>query len=131
MNKTKRIVISAVITLVVLAIAFYVVLPPLNPQSVEFWGFAAFAVVFFGVCNALVDYKSNGVAARNKFKTKNKVKKDPFYIVVTVIAIIPIAVILIGNIISSTFFNAYDYANIITVKDAVFEEIAPGQSELV
>ena len=125
MNKTKRIIISAIITFVVVAIAFYVVLPPINPQSIDFWGFVAFAAILFGVCNGLIDYKCNGSKGANKFKTKNKIKKDPFYVVVTVVAIIPIAVILIGNIISSTFFNAYEYSNIITVKDAVFEEDMP------
>ena len=86
MNKTKRIIISAIITFVVVAIAFYVVLTPINPQSIDFWGFVAFAAILFGVCNGLIDYKCNGSKGANKFKTKNKIKKDPFYVVVTVVA---------------------------------------------
>ena len=120
MSKTKRFIISTIITLIVVAVAFYIILPPINVQSVEFWGFLTFVIIFFGICNAVLEFKG-----KTKFKEKNKLKRDPFFTVIIVAAIVPIAVILVGNIISSTFFNAYDYANIITVKDAVFEEDMP------
>ena len=120
MSKSKRIIISAIITLIVVALAFYIVLPPLNLQSVDFWGFLAFVIIFFGVCNAFFEFKG-----KSNFKTKNKFKRDPFFTVVIIAAVIPILVIIVGNIISSTFFNAYDYANIISVKDAVFEDDMP------
>ena len=38
MDKKKRIIISVIVTLIVAAIAFYIVLPPLNFQSTDFWG---------------------------------------------------------------------------------------------
>ena len=126
MSKAKRIIISLIVTVLVVAVAFYVVLPPINAQSTEFWGFVAFAVIFFGVCNGFLEFKAGNLnKTKNKFNTRDKLKKDPFYIVVTALAIIPIAIIIVGNIISSTFFNAYEYADIISVKDAVFEEDMP------
>ena len=55
MKKLKRIILSAIITLVVVAVGFYVTLPPLNIHSAEFWSFLIFAIVVFGIFVILVD----------------------------------------------------------------------------
>ena len=43
---------------------------------------------------------------------------------------VPVVVLLLGNLISSTFFNATKYSAIIEVPEAVFEEDMP-ESDLV
>ena len=122
MNKTKRIIISLVITLIVAAVAFYVVLPPLNVQSTDFWGFLTFVIIVFGIANFLLAAK-----VKTFFNDGIKIsfKGNKFAIVLIIAAIIPILVIVVGTVTSSTFFNAKAYANIITVKEAVFEEDMP------
>ena len=57
MDKKKRIIISVIVTLIVAAIAFYIVLPPLNVQSTDFWGFLTFVIVVFGI--SMVLFSSN------------------------------------------------------------------------
>ncbi len=122
MNKTKRIIISIVITLVVAAIAFYIVLPPLNVQSTDFWGFLTFVIIVFAISNFLLAAKIKNFWQEG---IKTSFKGNKFAIGLIIAAIIPILVIIVGTVTSSTFFNAKAYANIITVKEAVFEEDMP------
>lgn len=122
MNKTKRIIISLVITLIVAAIAFYIVLPPLNVQSTEFWGFLTFVIIVFGIANFLLAAKVKTFWNQG---IKMSFKGNKFALGLIIAAIIPILVIVVGTVTSSTFFNAKAYANIITVKEAVFEEDMP------
>lgn len=129
MKKGKRIVLSAIITLLIAFIAFYITLPPLNVQSETFWGFLCFVVVVFGILNLLlsINWRLN---SRQIHFTASDVKGNKFALGIVIAAIIPILVIFVGNIASSTFFNARRYANIITVNEAVFEEDMP-ESETV
>lgn len=122
MNKTRRILISIVVTLVVAAVAFYIVLPPLNVQSTDFWGFLSFVVVVFGVANLLLSSKLKNFLNEG---AKISLKDNKFIIGVIIAAIVPMLVIFVGTVSSSTFFNAKAYANIITVNEAVFEEDMP------
>ncbi len=124
MKKGKRIVFSSIITLIILAVAYYVTLPPINLQSTDFWSFLTFSVVVFGVSNLLlsVNLKSFGEKVGH---TPINIKGNKFAIIIIALALLPMLVILIGNISSSTFFNAKAYANVITVEDAVFEEDMP------
>ena len=122
MNKTRRILISIVVTLVVAAVAFYIVLPPLNVQSTDFWGFLSFVVVVFGVANLLLSSKLKTFLNEG---VKISLKDNKFIIGVIIAAIVPVLVIFVGTVSSSTFFNAKAYANIITVNEAVFEEDMP------
>ena len=124
MKKGKRIVFSSIITLAIVAAAFYITLPPINLQSTEFWGFLTFSVVVFGVSNLVLSI--NLRSAREAVgHTPISLKNNKFAIVVIVLALLPMLVILVGNISSSTFFNAKAYANVITVENAVFEEDMP------
>ena len=124
MKKGKRIVFSSIITLAIVAAAFYITLPPINLQSTEFWGFLTFSVVVFGVSNLVLSI--NLRSAREAVgHTPISLKNNKFAIVVIVLALLPMLVILVGNISSSTFFNAKAYANVITVENAIFEEDMP------
>ena len=122
MNKTKRILISILITLVVAAVAFYVVLPPVNVQSTDFWGFVSFVIVVFGVANLLLSLNKKSFFNDG---IKASIKSNKFAFGVIIAAVLPGVVIFVGTVSSSTFFNAKAYANIITVEEAVFEEDMP------
>ncbi len=118
MNKTTRHIISAIITLVIAAIGFYVSVPALNIHSEEFWISLVLITLVYGVVYLLLGVKNAG-GVKNSFKGFKSLK------VLFIVAAIPVAILIVGGIISSTFLNAEKYSNIITVEEAVFEEDMP------
>ena len=136
MNKTVRWGLSALITAVICAVAYYVILPPLNVFSPMFWTSLAFVIVLFGVAYMILGAKDGltklfaGMNPTKKGKKQEGESRKPTLKVFLLIAAIPVAVLIVGYLISSTFFNATDYANIITVPEAVFEEDMP-ENDLV
>ncbi|MBR4013982.1 MAG: APC family permease, partial [Clostridia bacterium] len=118
MKKSIRILISALITLVVAAIGYYVYLPALNIYSQEFWIVLAVVALIFSVAYLLLGAKESG-NVKKAFSGFKSLK------IVIIAVAVPIVVLIVGNIISSTFLNAEKYANIIEVEEAVFEEDMP------
>ncbi|MBE6547038.1 MAG: hypothetical protein E7668_06345 [Ruminococcaceae bacterium] len=132
MKKQTRLILAAVITVLVGAIAYYVVLPPLNVYSTMFWISLVFLVAVFGVAYLLLSVKGKisatfkGAASKGADSAVSK----KFYRIWLIVAAVPLAVLLIGSLISSTFFNATAYSEIISVQEAVFEEDMP-ETDLV
>ncbi len=128
-KKSVRIIISALVTLVAAGIYFYVALPAINVFSEAFWIFLTLAAICFGVVYILLSVKAGYT---NFKKGKGNLGNRMFGFdgagvvkIVAVLAAIPIVVLIVGGIISSTFFNAEAYSNVIDVSDAVFEEDMP------
>ena len=122
MKKSLRIFLAVVITAVVAAVSFYFMLPAINVFNQEFWIYLTMVIIVFGVSYFLLGLKSSGKAVAFNFKSLGAGK------IIIVLALIPILVLVVGNIASSTFFNAQKYANIINVEEAVFEEDMPESS---
>ncbi|MBP3369892.1 MAG: hypothetical protein J6L85_03980 [Clostridia bacterium] len=127
-KKSVRALISAAVTLVAAGLYFYVALPAINVFSEEFWIFLTLIAVCFGVVYLLLSIK----AGYTSFKKSGKFQAKIFGFdgsgvikIVAVLAVIPIVVLIVGSLISSTFFNAEAYSNIIDVSEAVFEEDMP------
>ena len=113
-STTKRVILSALITLVIGAAVYYFMLPPLNFKAIELY-------IYIGVI--LVSYIGVfGVLSKAYFRpeymeyAKNKVK-------------IPIALILVlagfvgvGYLVGAEIFRAKDYAELINVKEGDFAE---------
>ena len=124
MKTSKRVILATVITALIAALGFYLILPAINVYSQEFWITLTFVIVIWGVI-----YFIAGSGA--KIKNFGKVGKSGFSFKfgavkwVAIAAAIPVAVLLVGNLVSSTFLNAQKYANIIEVPEAVFEEDMP------
>lgn len=131
MKKTTRWILSAVITVVISALAYYVVLPPLNLYSSAFWTSITFLVIVFGLVYAALCAK-DGLknVLQGKFRKQPNKNSNITTKIFIIMAVLPIAVLIVGHLISSTFFNATAYANIITVPEAVFEEDMP-ENDLV
>ena len=125
MKKTTRIFMSIILTLIIAFIAFYITLPAISIYSTEFWGFLTFVVIAFGVANFLLSLKGTKLRIAKNNHVNVDIKKSKFAKCIIIAAAIPIVIILVGGIVSSAFFNAYSYADIIDVKDAVFEEDMP------
>ena len=134
MKKSVRLAISAAVALTVAALVFYVTLPAINFQNTGFWMFFAFIAAVFGGVYALCGVRSGvyrmvkgGKKGSQKITFEKGVSTGK--IIVAVVAV-PLAVLLIGTLMSSTFFNASRYSRIIEVKEAVFEEDMP-ETDLV
>lgn len=125
MKQSKRAILAALITLVISALAYYIVLPPLNVFSQAFWGALLFVILVYGAMYALLGGKQAIKIQKNKKDPMTKGMK-----ILLIVAAVPLAVLVLGNLFSSTFFNATKYANIIQVEQAVFEEDMP-ESNLV
>ena len=137
MNKKKRFLLSALITAAISAVAYYFVLPPINIYAQAFWVSIAFVVLVFGLSYVIIGAKSSvktffaGKTEKNySDRTKEKKKKTREKIAFMICLGVPVVVLLLGNLISSTFFNATKYSAIIEVPEAVFEEDMP-ESDLV
>ena len=131
MKKTTRCVLAAVITAIIAAVAYYFVLPPLNVFSPTFWSSLTFVIILFGLSYAFIGAKDGlNKLFQGKFKNRQDKTRNINGKIFIAIAVAPIAVLIVGYLISSTFFNATAYANIITVQEAVFEEDMP-ENDLV
>ena len=126
MKKTTRLILSGVITLIIAALAFYLTLPALNVCNQEFWSFITFMTLIYGAVFFVTGLKE--MRGKVNFSGKIEFKKLGVGKIIIVIAIIPMIVLVVGNIISSTFFNAQKYSSIIDVKEAVFETDMPENS---
>ena len=126
-KKSIRILISAIVTAVVACLYFYVALPAINVYSEAFWIFITLMAICFGVVYVILSVRAGYVNLKNGKKRKSIFGFEGAIVVkiVAAVAAIPVIVVVVGNIISSTFFNAQAYSDIITVSEAVFEDDMP------
>ena len=122
----RNAVIAALFALLVGALGYYFALPPLHVQAKDFWIFltlviAAFTVPFT-VMNAASRTRYGGTPPKRGKKGRARVQLPLWAVIVT---LAPVAVLIIGGIVSSTLFNAKAYASIVKVEDAVFESDMP------
>ncbi len=130
MKKTTRLILAAVLTAAVAAVAYYVVLPPLNIYSKDFWISLLFVILIYGAAYLLLSFKSKVFETLKGNKKMEKPAMGVGVKVFIIAAAVPLAVLLVGSLVSSTFFNATKYSEIITVQEAVFEEDMP-ENDLV
>ncbi len=116
MKKALRIIPAIIIGTVLTAVSYYLILPPLNIQSPGFWVYLIFVMLFYGLPLGVI----SAIPGDKKNPVKPKVSK-----IFAVIVALPVAVMVIGGIASSTFFNALKYAEVIDVSEAVFAEDMP------
>ncbi len=136
-KKALKYTIIYILELLLIGLVYYITLPPLNPQSTGFWVFLAF-VVFLGVLPFGIQ-GSEGPKNEEKSTSKNTSVLSILFSRLTengenkkwkpkkilLFSLLPILFIIVGSIVSSTFFNATRYAGIITVTEANFSEDMP------
>ena len=125
-----KIIFSVVFSVVVAFAGFYFFLPPLNPMSERFWLYilaitASACIPFIDVSPAIVTIKAKNGKTVKKYKGTFSNNKW----VILAIAI-PLSVLLIGNIISSTVFNARSYAKIVDPKKSNLSDDLPETTEV-
>ena len=115
-SKALRIILAVVIGTVLTVLAYYLMLPPINIFSNGFWIFLIMVTFFYGLPLGVV----SGISGASRGASKVKVSK-----IFIIIAAIPVAVLVLGGIFSSTFFNAQKYASVIEVQQSDFSEDMP------
>lgn len=146
-----NVVIFTILRLLLAALAigayYYLMLPPLNVKSEQFW----FFVLFGMVCIALALRILNTAPFKEFFKTfefsdlfipKNRAKmpkfpplktlfqKNVMSIVLYVLVALPVVVLVGGTVISSVVFGAVAYSEVITVEERDFETDMPETKEI-
>lgn len=132
-NKVKRLIASLVMGLSVATLVFYFALPAINVRSVGFWAYLTAVIAAFAIPWLDISFS-------NLFK-KTIIKENVFVYglnkkflaksAIPLIAIsIPILVIVIGALTSTTLFGARAYAKVITVNESVFDEDLPETTEI-
>ena len=108
-----KIVINIIITLIVAVVAYYFMLPPMNFQSYDFYIYWALVLASY---------------VGSAFLTSGAFIKPEYVPYVRRQAIAPIAIGLVlalvvgvGYLISSPFFRAKDYSEILTIESAEFD----------
>lgn len=140
-NRVARIVTLAIVAALLAFAVYYVTLPALNVHSTKFWLYSFFVLALIGVVVGVFDLsrilsvqrgfapprKSNVVKehGRPRFLRQSVVAK-----VGIVLIFVPIVVLIIGGIFSSTVFNARRYADVIEIEELAFEEDMPSVSEI-
>ncbi len=127
MNNTLKAILKWIISVIIIFLGFWFILPPLNIRSSSLWGFIVFAITVCIVVNAfsklagfIIDLKSGkpiktGVDRKKAFKKAGKPLK------LAIISIIVIAVLsLVATVIGSEVFNASRYVKLITTEDGDF-----------
>ncbi len=108
-----KIVINVIITLIVAAVAYYFLLPPMNLQSYDFYIYWAIVL---------------GSYVGSAFVTSGAFIKPEYVPYVRRQSIVPVAlavvlglIVGVGYLVSSPFFRAKDYAEILTIENAEFD----------
>lgn len=125
-----KILLSFILGIIVAFVGFYFFLPPINLMSERFWLYVisitvAASVPFIKFGRTQITVKSVGGKTIKKYSTPLKQNK---WVIIAVA--IPLSVLVIGNIISSTVFNARSYAKIIEVTESDFSEDLPETTEV-
>lgn len=124
-------ILFAVILVAVVGYAiFYFALPAFNFRSPGFYLYVSVlaivgALPFLGL---RVNHQKNKVKKGNRNYYHSSYSVD--YNKWTLLALIPLAVLILGLILSSTFFNARSYAGVIEVKEADFAQDLPETTEI-
>ena len=133
-EKTKsilRMVGGFVVATLINFLLYYVMLPPINIYSRGFWFFLMLVLIIYGAVMGVFNLgkkkqnESASFSVNGKSHTVNFIKNNRFSMIYTLLIPIPLVVIILGSLFSSTLFNATSYANVIEVKEEVFATDMP------
>ena len=112
--KKKNYIIASILQIVLMALGYYIFLPPLNIQAISFWVFFIASVCMFIFIFAIAASTSEVVRITNNSKMRDlpKVISIPSMLISIIIA-----VILIVNVACSPLFNAGSYSRRIIIDE--------------
>ena len=133
----SKLILSAILGIPTAAIGYYFFLPAMNLRSYGFWFYLALVIAAFAVPWLNISIRDI-IANVNKSKISKKARKQfnvnysftKSAIIALVAVAIPLAVVLFGFVFSSKVFQARNYASVITVTEAEFDQDMPETTEI-
>lgn len=133
----SKLICSVILGVLTAGIGFYFFLPAINVHHVGFWLYLTAVIAAFAVPWLSMSIKDIISSVNNsKYSKRTREKYNLVYtfgreskIALAVVAV-PIAVIIVGVIISSTVFRARRYAAVIEVTESIFNEDMPETTEI-
>ena len=114
-STAKRVAINVAVTLLVAAVVFYVELPAINPHSLGFYFYLLLLCGVYCFCALLTSGHRGG--AGEYFRFFKKQCTVPFYL-----AVLLVAIVLVGSLAGSTVLRANRYAKLLTITAGDFAE---------
>ncbi len=131
-----RLVISLLVGSVMAFLMFYVFLPPLHPQAGGFWIYLAACLFFYLL--PFLHWSGSGIlvimagqvpgAPRKKVRAQSK--EDRIGRRLWLVVALPVVILILGSIGSSSVFFARSYASIIEVQEGNFAADMPESNEV-
>ncbi len=125
MSLRGKVILSVISGIVFTLLFFYFAVPAINPSYPGFW--VSLTLVILSFAYPFLFTKGEGKTVKREKKTKSGVINIQFDMngsnlnkIVVILVAIPIVIMILGNIISSTVFNAKGYAAVIEVTEADF-----------
>ena len=109
-----KLLLSFLTTVVVGAVAYYIMIPALNFKSPDFYTFFILLIAVFTGSLYLF------IGAGKKVERKEYFKKRS--IVPIIMVAVLVVVMVVGWLVGSTFFRAKSYSNLVTVQESDFSE---------
>ena len=124
-NKFTKGILKWLLTLLIIGGYYWIVLPPINLQSRDFWSFVTFIVIVTVVINAfsqVVEFiKQNKNPTRVSGVPKFNLKALGKPLKVALIIVVGIVVLsAIASLVGAEIFNATSYKNLITIENGDF-----------
>lgn len=128
-----RIIWSVILGTISAFLIFYFFLPPINLQAVGFWIYLAVVIGIYSL--PFIDISFDGKDKEGNKKKRKSLTRLSFKAKIgnkwaLLPVAIPIVVIILGTILSSTVFFARQYASIISVNESNFSEDLPETTEI-
>ena len=130
-KRNLRVVGGFVVATFLCFLLFYVMLPPINIYSEGFWFFLMLVLIVYGAVMGVFNLGAKKQSESASFQIKGKrlgvsfIKNNRFSLIYSLLIPIPLVVIVLGSLFSSTLFNATRYADVIEVKEEVFATDMP------
>jgi hypothetical protein len=128
-KKISSRIIRTIVSILLIFVAFYVQLPPINLRSKDFWAFLIEILVIIMLVN-LVTLIKHGIfstfhldpddSISSVFRELKQISKPMLYTVMVIIAIV--LLLILGDIIGHPFFHAKAYYNLLPITESNFTE---------
>ena len=123
-NKKVRIVVQVIVDIIAAFVVFWFTLPPINPRSVDFWGYlltvGIICLVVFGLTRfsklRSMDFSPEKV---REFRGRKPGKKAKI-VIYTVLGVI--ALFIVVTLTGAEIFNAGSYGKLLTLEDGDFSK---------
>ncbi len=127
-NNILKGIIKWLVSLIVIALSYWFMLPPINWRSREFWTFLIWSVIVCVAINAftqIFDFIKANTGKKIKIDSKTHLNLSALgapikFAVITIVAIIVLSGV--ASIIGAEIFNAKSYNNLIKMSDGDFTE---------